>query len=33
MMCDCDGEDHMQPAPPECECELRDEVEEIDDRD
>ncbi len=23
-MCDCDGEDHMQPAPPDCECELED---------
>ncbi len=24
QMCDCDGEDHMQPAPPECECEAED---------
>lgn len=32
QMCDCDGEDHGQPAPANCECEETcwDEDEEFD---
>lgn len=31
MMCDCDGEDHGQPAPPDCQCEATCSEEESDD--
>lgn len=28
QMCDCDGEDHGQPAPDNCECAKQDYLEE-----
>ena len=33
QMCDCDGEDHVQLAPPECECALEDYENEGNDED
>jgi len=32
-MCDCDGEDHGQPAPKDCACEAEDYENEYGDED
>lgn len=29
QQCDCDGEDHGQPTPIDCECPCEDEVDEV----